>query len=339
MEKFRCIGALGTDFTFEKGGDIRFISLVDSWYCQTQLTAMKANYPPMELIDDFPFAKGKTAYRTIVDPNDENHCFSLTGEAAYNRDSAIVETFDGFKTFTVHIGLSKRLQDLTRETEVMHTINRLWYAPTNANVVYSSWFVSSDNGRTWRESTRRIKTISPFDEDVAYAIDDNEIFITRDRAMTWESTGITLPKRIADSVEADLYEDMVLWVCRTSQTVSAIYRVDLKTGTVKTMTKENGLILNNPSKFGMEMLGICQSPTNPDILICTGGIIRVRGMVRYNCVTAVTLGNWLRICPECAGGTNWKFHPTKPLIYRGTMQGIFVLDYQKYFEMNGDDVE
>lgn len=331
-------GALGTDFTFEKGGDIRFISLVDVGIAK-RVDGYDGDYPPMELIEDFPFAKGKTAYRTIVDPNDENHCFSLTGEAAYNRDSAIVETFDGFKTFRVFTGMAKRLQELTRETEVMHNINRLWYAPSNSNVIYSSWFVSSDNGKTWRESERRIKTISPFDEDVAYAVDDNEIFITRDRAMTWESTGITLPKRIADSVEADLYEDMVLWVCRTSQSVSAIYKVDLKTGSVKSMTKENGLILDNPSKFGMEMLGICQSPTNPKILICTG---RDYPCARYGAFITRDGGDtWEMVkgMPGCAGGTNWKFHPTKPLIYRGTMQGIFVLDYEKYFEMNGDEAE
>ena len=336
-------GALASDFTFDSDGELRFISMVDMGIALRDYN-YEGDCPPMTLNEDYPSYNGRTAYRTIVDPSDPNHCFSLTGEVAYAKDSALVETFDGFKTFLVHTDMTKRLQQMTLEKASICLVRGLWYgAPRNkdkkSQVVYSSWFVSSNNGKTWRESAMEIMAVSQFDEDVAYSINSkNELYMTRDRAKTWENTGIEFPDRIdVTDIAPDVAEDYVLWVSRNSQVTSQIFRVDLKSGVVKTMGPENGLVMDPPNRFGMEMHGIAQCPSNPNILVCTGRDFKCARYAGF--ITKDGGEHWsvIRGLPENSGGRCWVFSPTKPLVYKGSMQGVYVLDVEKYFEYNGEE--
>lgn len=332
-------GALACDFTFYDDGELRFISMVDMGIAE-RVPGYDGDCPPMQLNEAYPFYNGKTAYRTIIDPKDPNHCFSLTGECVYGKDAAIVETTDGFKTFLVHTGMVKRLQQMTMEKGEANIVRRLWYGAykmKTSQVIYSSWFVSSDNGKTWRESTREIMAVSPFDEDVAYSVNKNEIFITRDRAKTWESTGITLPDRIELDITPDLFEDYVLWICRNNQVETSVFRVDLKNGEVKAMGESNGLVMEPKNQFGMEMHGIAQCPTDKNLLVCTGRDFKSSRYAGF--ITRDGGENWSQIkgLPKNSGGTCWVFSPTKKLVYKGSMQGVYVLDCEKYFEYNEED--
>lgn len=330
-------GALSNSYVFDENGRIRFVGMTDMGI-EEALDGYEGDFPPLSLIEGYPSGGGgKTVMKIIGDPKDRNHFFSMTGESVYGKESTIVETDDGFKTFKLYVGMAKRLQQMTKDAGEIRNIIDLWYAPTDSNVIYSSWFVSSDNGKTWRESTREIKAVSPFDADVAYAVDQDEIFITKNRAKTWKSTGIKLGSRIERCITPDLYEDYVLWVGRHSDYTTEMYRIDLKTGRIKTMNSSNGLKQDIESDFGLQIEGLAQSPLDKNLLICTGRDFYNARYFKFITVDGGEHWHLIEGMPACAGGSSNQFHPTKPYVYMGTMQGLMVLDYEKYIEYHKED--
>ena len=266
-----------------------------------------------------------------VDPNNPDHCFSTIGASTYGGESLMIESFDSFKTYTFHVGLSKRLQERTAEKGYMHIISAVKYSPADPNVIYNSYFVSSDNGKTWRESEYEIKDISPFDADVAYAMNDSSLYITRDRAKTWQDTGI----KMADIkyVYADLFEDYVVWATTHSAWGLAIYRVDLKTGEVKVFGESNGLKRKDSKEFTLQIEGLVQSPTDKNFLaVATRDYYYGKFPVFVSYDGGETWHEVEGIKPS-AGNISIGINPSRPLIYVAGGQGVTVLDYEKYREL------
>lgn len=321
-------GFLCLNYYFDEKG-IRFLAGYDMGR-MIRAEGYSGVYPVMEYDKNINYHLLSTT-AIAVDPNNPDHCFSTIGASTYGGESLMIESFDSFKTYTFHVGLSKRLQERTAEKGYMHSIGMIKYSPADPNVIYNSYFVSSDNGKTWRESEYVIKEISPFDADVAYTMNGSSLYITRDRAKTWQDTGI----KMADIrvMKADLFEDYVVWAATHSGWGLALYRVDLKTGEVKVFGESNGLKRRGAKEFTLQINGLVQSPTDKNLLAV---VTRDYYYAKYPVFVSYDGGEtWHEVegIPEKAGNMSIGISPTKPLIYLGGAQGVMVLDYEKYREL------
>lgn len=325
-------GGLSVPFIFDEKGVIKYIGLFDVGLVK-RVDGYEGYYPPMQLVEEFP-ATSRTTTGIAIDPNDPDHGFALTGASAYGQESTLVETFDGFETFRLQVGMAERLQQMTLEAGKRRNVRYVWYSQTDSDVVYTDWFVSEDNGKTWRESEHLIKAISPFDGDVAYTVEDGVLWITRNRAKTWQNTGITLGA-VEYAMTADIYEDYVIWCGRHSTAETSLYRVDLKDGSVKVYGAANGIAV--PSGNGLQMGKFAQSPLDKNICVTSGRDYYGDGTYTFISNDAGETWEIIEGLPKAANCSNPTFHPTKPWVYLGGPQGTFILDYEKYFNREGAD--
>ena len=128
-----------------------------------------------------------------------------------------------------------------------------------------------------------------------------------------------------------------MWVGRHSDYTTEMYRIDLKTGRIKTMNSSNGLKQDIESDFGLQIEGLAQSPLDKNLLICTGRDFYNARYFKFITVDGGEHWHLIEGMPACAGGSSNQFHPTKPYVYMGTMQGLMVLDYEKYIEYHKED--
>lgn len=311
-------------FEFDKNGDLRFTGAADMGATRMLDDDFEGPFKPAELVSSV----GVFVYEDFAtDPNDPEHVFMIGGASSTN--SCLIESFDGFDTATAY----KDMHDALIEKGVK--LREVWYGKQNPNLVYTTWFISEDNGKTWNWTSRPVYASSPFDDDVLYSFDNvtyftSHLFISRDRGKTWIDTDIVVDfTSDLKAVQADKFEPYVLWVGSHKASVTALTRIDLKTNEVKVFNEANGLELRGGTS--LYIAHVTQSNLNKDYMAVAtsdfyGGkhptYITYDGGETWHTIEG--LGEF--------GESGVDFSPTRNELYIGGHQGIMVLDFDGYVE-------
>ena len=328
-------GALVHDFIFDDDGQLRLVGMLDMGVAR-RVDGYEGYFPPMEHVQKFPTMDGgaKSTNTIAVNPRDRNHVLAVTGSgSSYGNIGYLAETYDDFKTFGIYSDMRQRFLDIQAETGVKKNIREIIWREVNPDIVYADWFVSEDCAKTWRETNVRVLESSPFDADIAYAIDNKELVISYDRARTWRKTGFKFSGQVA-AIVADLFEPFLVYVSIHGS--SQIFKIDLKTGKMDLWSKDNGfyIIQENGEKYhpgiGFQMGELQQDPNNKDHMIVTGNDFYAS--LNYLFETYDGGSSWTQV-KGLPGGCNIgcaEFNPVESDIYIGSSQGMYVYHFKKY---------
>ncbi len=320
-------GHLAYDWLFDKEtGQVRIVGGFDFGIFSAE-PGYEGDYPPMQPSYRNNCFANSSCTVLEVDPDDPNHVWGLSGGRPYNTEEILVETYDGFKTSRMYFNLVKRLRERAEaagtEGEYFVTVR---YAKTNSEVIHAGPFISSDGGKTWFESELRIYAISPFNENVCYSMNNDEIMISYDRAVTWKGTGIKI-QMVRDSFYADPVEDFVLWVGQHGY--SGLHKVDLKTGSIKSVGVANGIKSRRDST--VQIRNVVRSEKYPDIIFVGGDDFY--GYAGGTIFMSLDGGDTYEPIPSeisSSAGLSFKINPVTEKLWIASSHGNMVFDYVKY---------
>ena len=327
-------GGLGMTYYFDKDGKLQFVGLMDVGIMQAGKYAKydgydwyNGDFPLIREAPDFAWGTGGRSSGFVTqDPNDENHFFTVAGAAPYGGNSAIIETINGFENSIIHQGI----YDLMESERDAGTASRnsAYVEYGGDNLIYSTWFVSEDNGKNWRETKYAINDVGNQNGDICYAISKNRLMISTDRAKTWTNTGFSFSD-VRRRAVVDVNDDYVVWVPNHGN--STLYRVDLRNKTVQTFGPENGLVSPNERACKtLQITSFAQNPRDSNHIIVTGTDY-YDNSAGYN-FESFDGGNTFEYID--VPGTSMVFHPTKSLVYLGGASGTWVYNYEIRKNMN-----
>ncbi len=329
-------GKLVNSFVFGADGQLEWIAGFDVGVFEV-VQGYEGDFPPLKPHRRSNAFANATAAALVQDPNDPNHYFGIAGTNSYTQEQVLVETFDNFVHSRYYINMQMRRRERSEEAGNVNGYldqENVAYAPNDPNVVYSTYFYSNDNGKTWRESLYSILAVDAFNSSVCYAMSKNQIMISYDGAKTWEGTGVTL-NNIRSCFVADSTEPFVVWAGEHNTEATRLHRVDLKTGTVKTLGADQGITTGRiGSSTGLQFKNIAISPVNPNVMLCSGTDYYGQ---HFGIFISFDAGNsWMEIPDKkpMAGMGNGCFHPTKQQYWGGGATGIWVFDYGAYAKDN-----
>lgn len=318
-------------FEFDANGELRFAGAADMGAVKMLDDKYEGKFKPAEVIGSTPMSIC-TAFAT--DPKDSEHCFALLG--ATSASSVLAETFDGFETCTLNGDMANRLFENDK------TNSFLSYGVQNKSLIYTTWYISEDDGKNWRESKMPVCAMSPVDDSTVYSLKRNydtssfdygksEVYVSKDKGKTWISTGIRLQYYSAMSVTADKFEEDVLWVGTHVTWLSYLYRIDLKNNSIKVLGKQNGLEGDqNITNSGLYISHFAQSDTDKNLIAVTGACFY--GGKNYVFLSRDGGANFTKIEAEGLGDygqCGLRFNPKNNDLYIGGHQGIWVYTTQK----------
>ncbi|MBE7038533.1 MAG: hypothetical protein E7404_06510 [Ruminococcaceae bacterium] len=336
-------GAAAWDFHFRDDGSVDYVAMID-----TGMWRLAEGYEgPYTPVKDASRNKpncsdGGAATGIAVDPNDKNHIFYVMGGDMYGRSAYVFESNDALEHShyieSVREIIDKRKEDTGKASALSNTF--IQYHNEDDNVIYTTYFRSYDNGKTWHENAIRVRAICVQDNDILYGtqysgvVDDKRLFISYDRGETWLYTGIVIPvKGQMRTVIADTGEKGVLWCYEYSQVI----RIDLKTGKVEVKgSAANGISILEGQR--LEGQSLWQNPKNPKhLLVSARDIDRNSIMATFETIDGGESWHILEGMPPLVGVGAMNEHPTLPLVYFGTMMGTVVYDYSIYHKyLNGE---
>ena len=326
-------GAAANDWYFDENGVLKYISMVDTAIWR-MADGYEGDFVPVKdnkgRIGNL--AAGSSSSSIIVDPNNKNHIFYTLGGGGYARAEYIMESFDGIETYRF-VEDVKRIQDMrieeTNDADI-RACTFLKYHKTNSNVIYASWFRSYDNGKTWKENDVRILAACEQDNDILYGTDyisttdPKKIYVSYDRGESWIYTGIIIPRNGKMKCAPDVSEKGVFW-CTV---YGCVYRIDFNTGKLALIgSNANGISWDNNPR--LESYGFAQEPRDPKhLILSTRGIERNGAMPVFESYDSGK--TWVRIegIPDAVAVHAIKFHPTKPQVFMGSMNGTLVYYYE-----------
>lgn len=331
-------GAAPEDWYFDENGVLRYIGMID-----TAIWRMADGYE-----GDFVPVRDNVSRNTGVttggctpaiagDPRDPNHFFYFIGGGTYGRASYIFETKDGFDTFSIVKSVAemqdKRIEEFQDSDIRAGTFMR--YHNEDPNVIYSSWFRSYDNGKTWKENDIRILDVCHQDNDIVYggdfidATDPKRIYISYDRGETWTYTGMIVPQNGKYKTAADVAERGVFWVFTNGR----VYRLNFNTGKIDLAgSTANGVDWRG---LRLEATAFAQNPHNPKhIVVGSRAVERNGAQPVFETLDGGKTWHQLEEVPPMLSVHSMEFHPTKPQLYMGTMNGtlVYFYDLKKQYE-------
>lgn len=331
-------GKLCTSFIWDSNGQLRRLGGFDIGIFET-VEGYEGDFPPIVPHRRNNAFANATCADLVKDPNDDNHIWGIAGTTSYSMEEILVETDNNFVNSQYYVNMQMRRRakaDSNNVSDYPHY--RVQYAPNDDQVIFSGLFYSNDNGKTWRESEYIIRAVDAFNSKVCYAMGDdvnnnkNQILVSYDGAKTWQSTGVSITN-VRDCVVADKTEPYVVWVGEHNSSTTNLHRVDLKTGTIKTIGAAQGL-RSNVEKRGLQLMELSYSDLYPNVMHIYG--MDYYGQRGYNFISYNGGESWISIpgAPAQMNGSFGQFHPTKTQLWIGGPMGIWVFDYGKYAKDN-----
>ena len=326
-------GAHANDWYFDENGVLKYIAMTDTTIWRTA-DGYDGDFIPIKDNvgrSDSP-ASGGSSSAVIVDPNNPQHVFHTHGGGGYGRAEYIVESFDGAET-RHYVEDVRRIQDLrieeTQDADI-RACTLLKYHDTKTSTIYSSWFRSYDNGKSWLENDVRLIAVCEQDNDIVYGTDYIEqrdpkrLYVSYDCGENWTYTGIIIPTNGKMKVQADVAHKGVLWCA----VLGLVYRVDFNTGRLALVgSGANGIAWDNNPR--LETMSFAQNPKDPNHLIMgTRAIERNGARPVFESYDGGKTWSRLDGIPDMLDVSTLKFHPTKPQVYMGTMNGTLVYFYE-----------
>lgn len=339
-------GALAMTYDFDNEGNLRYIGLMDvgvvhcgkytdwwdkfSWY--------DGDFPLIQNKETFGWGSGGRSTGWIaVDPRNPEHAFATCGAAPYGQNSTLVETFDGFDTSHTYQGMYHFAEEEKDAGRGLKYASFVKYNQSNPDVVYSSNFVSYNNGKHWVQSERQIYDCANNDGDICYSIvGGKKLYISTDCARTWKDTGYTFRNTYNDQkLFVDLFDDYVVWVCNHGN--STLYRVDIRNGEMKTFGPANGLKGDETARLpeDLQMMNFAQDPNNKDHLLVYGGDFYA-GFTGFVFESYDGGESWEIVDGRPPYSNFMKFHPSKPIVYIGGAAGSWVYNFETKAKLDKD---
>lgn len=325
-------GAAAYDFHFDKSGVLKYIAMIDTAMWR-MAEGYEGDYIPVKDANKgkLSCSAGTSSTAVIVDPKDEKHIFYTLGGGIYGRQSYIMESADGLESAHYIESVRKIINERAEELGAASRQNLfLKYHDEDSDVIYSNWFRSYDNGKTWIENTKNVRAVCLQDNDILYATEytnvtePKKLYVSYNRGESWVDTGIVIPtngKML--SFIADVADRGVIWCAEYSK----VYRIDLNTGKIELNgSGANGITILDGQR--LEGCALAQNPRDKNHLIFSGRDID-RNSIQAAFETRNGGKTWERIkyLSQIAGPCSIKFHPAKTQVYFGSMMGTVVYDY------------
>ncbi len=233
-----------------------------------------------------------------VDPNDINHIFAFCG--------GLKESFDRGKTWNKIEGFAGDFATLK-------------YHSKTKNFIYAGNKYSKDNGKTWKDLSYTITTVSPANNDVVYSFTGGMIYKSKNKGIDWEE----VTRASAYTVVADCFDEDTVWYGGYSGTINKVE------GTmVTTFNGENGLYTDKGAF--VSITAIAQNPKNKNHLIA-GGKETNGGLKTPGVFETLDGGNTWELVPGMKGIahiTSITFSPFSEEAFIGTCSnGFIIYDY------------
>lgn len=309
------------DFDFAPNGAVRYAAITDVGFATMDTNAGTVFSPSYGISDitNTDYATEDSSTALAVDPEDPMHGFATMGGWMYGNPATLLETTDGFKTLKPMASFEQ-----LNETK-QRLVSKVWYHPTDNNTVYTDYYVSEDNGVSWKEINHPIKGVSPFDGNTVYSLDNYEVFISRDRGNTWTATDITVtPRGKYEAFCVDLFYEDVIW----TGDFTYLYRIDIANNHVDVYdggkTKFVGITGND-----LELTGLVQNPELKNHLVLSARDLAEGGSFVFESFDYGANWEKLDCFPYLAHDIPIEFHPTEKLLFFGGMMGTLVYHWDK----------
>jgi len=275
-------GAMAEEYFFDKNGVLKFIGMTDTAIWR-MADGYEGDFIPVKdnVGRNAGISSGGCVSSIVQDPKNPNHYFYTIGGGGYARAQYIFETYDSFDTFSI-VEQPAKIQDKrieeTQDADIRACMH-LKYHDDDPNVIYTNWFRSYDNGKTWLENDIKMLAVCEQDNDILYGgdfigtTDPKRIYISYDRGNTWSYTGMTIPQNGKYKATADTGEKGVMWFFCNGR----VYRLDFKLGKMELAgSSANGIDWNS---LRLESVSFAQNPRNPDHIIVGTRAIERNGAV------------------------------------------------------------
>ncbi len=247
----------------------------------------------------------------VRDPKNKNR-FLMMG-----KKGTLLESLDG--------GWTWKKIDLPKDgTNISYCV---MFSSTDPNKIYAGNHVSVDDGKTWKQLDYKVMAVSPFDGDLIYGISpkaDSVIYKSYDGGENW-ILSVNTSSSIRN-IRTDLSVNDKAYYCT--------FHRGIFVDTAGTVTKLSGMYMGEGNLEGF--YDIAQNPNNHQHMV-------VSNLDHVNSARAIGLsesfdgGKTWRLVEGLVGfGDVWcmEFHPTLPRVYMGTSHGVFVYEYDKYYDMS-----
>lgn len=322
------------DYHFDENGAVKYMAVTDVGFARMKPSPGTIYSPSCGISDDIELPSYVTATSSTslaVDPNDENHGFATMGGYVYGTPATLLETNDGFRTLKPIEGFERL------NAGQQKTVSKVMYHPQKSNILYTDFYISEDNGVSWRETAHPISGISPVNGDTLYSLDQYssyKIYISYDRGVSWEDTGLSVEdnggKYSAFCVD-HFYED-VIW----AGDYSTLYRIDIAKKKIDIYdggrTKFIGLTGNR-----LELTAMLQNPRLKNHLLLSARDLNGGGSFVYESFDYGVNWDRLECIPYLAHVNPVKFHPTENVVFFSGMMGTLIYKWdQGKWSLNGD---
>ena len=321
-----------------------FFVVVDSKIGITESGSMKdGGFPTVRLGKTGIFGAGGGDYdknhtfiKAIIDPNDDNHVIAYaSNNNATPEFDGVRQSYDGGKTWA---DFNKETTFSKANPAPIGATRLLEYDNEDKNTIYTTYYTSRDNGKTWEANEYYILAFSQkYGRMIGMKGNtkaDAEFCVSDDKGKTW--TPIIKPGYLdIDSIFIDNADKDTVWIAR----YYFIYKLNVSDGTVANYeTKING---NGTFKI------IKQNPSDPKHMLVIsrpGGNISDKDLKLAETVDG---GETWHAVPGIWGGYFNYIGFIGEKAYIGGHQGLLEYDYKKYHEflenkitviMNGREV-
>ncbi len=318
-------GLRASDFYFNSDDTNKFyIAAIDYGVIKTIDPGIDDVYPMFKHLtsNEDRYEGARTVHSIARNPQNQEHLIKNIGHWGIN--NILAQSFDGGETWEHIPGTEEK------------TLKGIWFHPQQPSIIYTGKNYSSDGGKTWEVLPKMVMAVSPIDGDIVYAIDNNRLYKSKDRGVSWELMEGTRasfsPLPPIQRVVPDLFEKDKLWLGTRGQ---GIIVIDKDGDEIKRtiIEEEQGLIKSEVSGE-INISDIAQNPDDPEHLVA-GGRDTKAGASPGLFETRDGGETWY-VVPGMPGIRDiWKiaFHPQLPKIFTGTSAGTWVYEY-KFFEVN-----
>lgn len=270
----------------------------------------------------------------VIDPSDDNHIISFVGFSNGNDTySGIAQSSDGGKTFGEISADTKMWSAAPTEDITGNAVQKvasygnprvLEYSTEDENTIYSSYYNSYDNGKTWVENDYYLLDIYPGNQLIQIGINTTDVYtrfyLTRDGGESWEHIK-TLTYANLMGVTFDPGNSNYVWIARRYN----FCRLDISEKRIDDFT----------DKFDYKAFRcIAINPNNPDHMLLSS----------YSGLNWWDMKKDFKLAESLDGGETWntvpgfwgssvhaiKFSPVTNEAFISTMGGVVVYDYDEY---------